>query len=165
MPLDAKVVVAALGAICLALAIAGSASRNYYVTPVLGSFSGYGLWETGTGSTKYAINDNVKKLSDVVTDSKLKSKLQAAQAFGILGALASAASIAAGFLQKPEQKKVTLIALFAFAAFSGVIVLAVYSMGSVYADQPKPSGLEYGAAFGICICISLFKKYQCHSVL
>ena len=159
--MSGKIVVAAFGAICLALAIAGCAARNYYVLetviPFTGGsiYSGIGLFESGTGSTKFSINDGVKKTESI---GEKKNKLGAAQAFGILGALASTAAIAAGFL---EQKKIVQIALFAFAAFSGVIVLAVFSMGSMGISSP----FEYGGAFGMCMLIYTFffllKKYQC----
>ena len=58
--MSGKLAVAALGAICLALAIAGNASRTYYVYPAPsvggfppGYFHGIGLWEIGSGRTKY----------------------------------------------------------------------------------------------------------------
>ena len=150
--MSGKIVVAALGAICLALAIAGSAARNFYVVPAsFDTYIGIGLWQSGSGGTKFAIDQNIENTYKSTYKASIGSKIQAAQAFGIIGALASTAAIAAGLL---EQKKIVQIALFALAAFSGVIVLAVLSMDSFFMDGlVKPAGTEYGGAFGMCMLI------------
>ena len=143
-----------IGSACLALIIAGNISRNYYTYKSVGAspafnYLGIGIWQTCTGSTLYNQMDDCKSITDASSllklDSKQQDKIKTAQAFAIIGAIATAAAIAASFM---EQKKMVTASLFFLAALSGLITLAVTAKGHLF-DEATGKLLEFGAAFGI----------------